>query len=119
MILSIDAHRIGAAHAMRARATKRQRAVVMALHHLEQVQDTIRLLRFECKSLVMTSLIHFGVIAKDFECYLHFHLHEEHEGIEVNRETSKPAGRYRGMVYLFPCVLVLPANTPFPWADIS
>jgi hypothetical protein len=56
---------------VRARTAEGERAVVVAFYMLEQVEDAVGLLGFETIGLVVPFLVHFRVVAEDFQGYLH------------------------------------------------
>ena len=56
-VAPVDAHRVRAAHAVRARTAERQRAVVVALDMLQQVQHAVVLVGFQRVRLVVAASV--------------------------------------------------------------
>ena len=70
-VASVDAHRVRPAHAVRARAAQRQRAVVVPLHFVQRIEHAVGACHFDVVFTPPRHLVLFRVITP----YLHVDVH--------------------------------------------
>src|SRR5206468_11792271 len=67
LVLAVDHHRVRSAHAVRARAAERQRTVLVPLHLVERVEDTVAFLGLDRVGLPVRLGVLFRVVPLDLE----------------------------------------------------
>ena len=70
-VAAVDEHRVGAAHAVGARAAERERAVLLVLDRVEQVEDAVLRVGLDGVALPVRLLVALGVVAEDAQVDLH------------------------------------------------
>ena len=77
-VAPVDAQRVRAANAVCARTAERERAVILTFDAFEHIQHAIGGVGFEAVGFVVEGFVHFGVVAENFQSYLHRGLTNKH-----------------------------------------